>query len=144
MRKRELDTIKRIFIHCSASPHFLHGRMVDADMIRGWHLDPHKPGGPFDDIGYHAVIVYDGEIQQGRGEEFIGAGAKGHNTDSLHVCMVGHDTFTMAQVRSLKDLCKMWMTKYHIDINQIFGHYQVNSGKTCPNFKIEEFKRLFL
>lgn len=130
--------IKRIFVHCSASPHELNGRLVDAQMMREWHL---KRG--WSDIGYHIVVVKDGTIQQGRPLEEIGAGAKGNNKDSVHVVVTGDDCFTMAQMVSLKAVLKMLMTKFHLNQKDVYGHYQVNPGKTCPNFTIEEMREVF-
>jgi len=131
--------IKRIFVHCSASPHELGGKYVDVHMIREWHL---KRTPPFTDIGYHVVIIKDGTIQQGRPEEQAGAHAKGNNHDSVSVVMVGNDCYTFAQVVSLKAQLKLWMTRYHLNPKDVYCHYQVEHGKTCPNFTIEQLKEI--
>ena len=48
--------ITHLVIHHSASP--LSTTFYD---ILGWHTDPNKVGGPFDDIGYHGVILSSGQ-----------------------------------------------------------------------------------
>ena len=53
-------------------------------------------------IGYHKVILRNGEIQDGRPEYWIGAHVKGKNTVSLGVCLIGRDEFTKNQFDSWK------------------------------------------
>lgn len=130
--------INKIVIHCSDSPHVLSGKQVGSTLIKEWHL---KRG--FSDIGYHAVIIKDGTIQQGRDESETGAHAKGHNKDSVAVCLVGTDSFTASQFVSLKALLKLWMTRHHLGIGDVYCHYQLNPQKTCPNILIEEIKELY-
>jgi len=57
---------------------------IGAKKIRQWH----KLRG-WSDIGYHYVIRRDGRIELGRPIEQVGAHVKGHNSDSIGVCMVG-------------------------------------------------------
>lgn len=129
--------IKRIFIHCSDSPFTIGNQIVDVDVIRAWHL---KRG--FEDIGYHQVILEDGEIQEGRPEDCVPAGQQGHNKESLAVCLIGQGYYTVKQMCSLRDLLKLWMKRYDLTVDNIFGHYQVNPDKTCPMMKMEDLKRL--
>lgn len=125
-----MRNIKRIIVHCSDT---LGG---DVESIRRFHTAMPPEGRGWSDIGYHAVIVQDGEIQPGRPEETKGAHCAGHNEDSLGVCLVGKNLFTGAQFASLLQLLMMWCFKYKIDHKVgVFCHYGFDTkGKTCPNF----------
>jgi len=91
-----------IVIHCSATRA---GSDIGADEIRDWHVNDNG----WSDIGYHAVIRRDGEIEFGRPFDAVGSHVKGHNYQSVGVCMVGgldddgkpEDNFTPAQLKSL-------------------------------------------
>jgi len=130
--------IKRIVIHCSASPQEVNGKMIDVEDVDRWHRDR-----GWKCCGYHAVIIKTGQVQRGRSDEEEGAHAKGANKDSLGVCLIGDDCFTVAQLVSLRGLLKMWMTQYHLNSKDIYCHYQLNSNKTCPNFRWEDIRELF-
>lgn len=71
--------ITRAIVHHSAS-----SRMTTLEEIRRWHLKRR-----FRDIGYHYVIERSGEIRVGRSIQVPGAHAKGHNLDSIGICVVG-------------------------------------------------------
>jgi len=134
-----LRVIKRIILHCSDSPHFSkEGRMLDVEDVRSWH----KAKG-WKDVGYHFVIPFSGEIQTGRPLGIEGAHAKGNNKDTIGICAMGKNTFTVSQIVSLKGLLQMLMTTYSLRLKDIYGHYQVDHhGKTCPNYLIEKFREL--
>lgn len=116
--------IEKIVIHCSDSPH---GRGDDAETIHKWHRERGWSG-----IGYHYVIVEDGTVQAGRPHYWPGAHVKGHNTNSLGICLIGEDDFTGEQIQSLKQLHTELSQKY--PEAQWFNHYDLDSSKTCPNF----------
>lgn len=72
----------RIILHHSVSGD------VSAEEIHRWHLDRGWLG-----IGYAVVIRYNGDIEQGRGLDRVGAHAgAGANHDSIGVCYVGDFT----------------------------------------------------
>jgi N-acetylmuramoyl-L-alanine amidase-like protein len=65
----------------------------DVERFRREHMS-RKPI-PFTDIGYHGLIgngrgMVDGEFQQGRPDEKVGAGVNDANTGKLHICLVGN------------------------------------------------------
>lgn len=95
----------RIIIHHSASDD------VSADEIRVWHL---RRG--WSDIGYHYVIRENGNIEKGRDVHVVGSHAKGRNTDSIGICITGHDDFTMEQYASLARLIKSLRVTYGEDL----------------------------
>jgi len=124
--------ITKVFVHCSDSS------KGDAQTIEKWHIDQ-----GLEKIGYHWVIRQDGIVEAGRPEWEIGAHAKGYNKHSIGVCLIGKDgLFTVPQLRAatklIKDICREYFLSYH----DIMGHYEVNKNKTCPGFKITEFRAL--
>lgn len=126
---RNIDTI---FIHCADTPANMDIGVVE---IKQWHTVERG----WSDIGYHYVIRRDGTVEEGRPEEVAGAGVKGHNKNSIHVCLVGGKpdaNFTMAQYRSMNGLCEQLETKY--PGVEIMGHRDAPGvTKTCPNFDVK-------
>ena len=122
--------IKGVIIHCSDSkPH----RGDTAETIHRWH----KERG-WDGIGYHKVILENGNIENGRPLYWPGAHAKGYN-DYVGICLMGIDEFTDEQFYALNDLIQSLVLEYGIQASEIKGHYEVSS-KTCPNFDVSTFK----
>lgn len=117
--------ITQHIIHCSAS------EIGDVKAIRHWHQEQ-----GWQDVGYHFVIRRDGEIEIGRQLTEIGAHCRGHNQQSIGTCLIGDDAFNPEQFESL---CQL-----HACLQELFPglqalpHYQLNVGKTCPNFDIED------
>ena len=122
-----MRNVHTVIVHCSASPQ---GRGDDAETIHSWH----KERG-FDGIGYHMVILEDGTMQVGRPEYWQGAHARGHNTGSLGVCLIGMGgDATPQQLQSLAELITGWDNKYNGV--EVIGHNNV-SDKVCPGFDVK-------
>lgn len=121
----------KIVIHCSDSPH---GRGDTAEDIHLWH----KQRG-WDGIGYHYVICEDGLVEAGRPTFWMPAHAKGHNEDSLAICLIGIDKFTDEQFHNLALLVENLMLKYNISKKNVMGHCDLDDNKTCPNFSVKDF-----
>lgn len=128
--------ITSIVVHCSASG------FGDVSLIRDWHIRERK----WKDIGYHYVILngkrggevsyrksVDGLLEVGRGEDEVGAHVQGMNRNSIGICLVGLDTFTPSQLQTLSDLVRSLMRKYKLGIDDIYGHYEFDKRKSCPN-----------
>lgn len=77
LKRRKLEDITAIVLHHSAG----HGSIEDVDRI-------HRKRG-YACIGYHYYITRDGELHGGRPIEYIGAHAKGHNKDTIGICLEG-------------------------------------------------------
>lgn len=132
---RKIDCI---VVHCSATP-------VSADVgvqeIRDWHTQR-----GFFDIGYHYVITRDGVLREGRPLEKAGAHAKGHNTSSIGVCLVGgvdsnnkpEANFSAVQYSTLESVLLHFMELYNIPSDRVLGHNEVSS-KDCPCFNVRGF-----
>ena len=140
-----MKEIKKIIIHCSDS------EVGSASVIDGWH----KARG-WDGIGYHYVITNgiqdscrpykgsdDGIIQDGRNVEKQGAHVRGHNSDSIGICLIGKHHFTGKQmVYALPALLNFLFNTYKLDSDNIFGHNEFNPEKTCPNFNVNDLRNL--
>lgn len=132
--------IKRIIIHCSATPPHLD---VGVKEIRRWHTTPQPRGNGWKDIGYHYVIRLNGSIEEGRPIEQAGAHTVGQNRDSIGVCYVGgvgkdgkaKDTLLAAQQATLEALILDLRERY--GPLPIFGHNDF-ANKACPSFKVSE------
>ena len=97
------QSTKYIVIHCSATK-------PSMDIGAAWIDAEHKKRG-WSGIGYHKVITRSGAVEDGREIQDVGAHTKGHNFESVGVCMVGginektgepEDNFEPAQYRALR------------------------------------------
>ena len=130
-----------IVLHCSATRAL---QDIGADDIRRWH----KAQG-WTDIGYHFVIRRDGHIERGRAQDAIGSHVKGHNANSLGICLVGglnndtykpEDNFTVKQWTSLKALLATMLKTYKTA--KILGHRDFPSvAKACPCFDARKWAK---
>lgn len=124
---RDIDAI---YIHCADTYPDMD---IGVDEIREWHL---LRG--WSDIGYHYVIRRSGDVEIGRPIEKAGAHVKGHNENSVGICLVGGKprfNFTYSQVASLRTLVNRLMEKFPIGV--VFGHYEKNQNKQCPMFDVK-------
>jgi hypothetical protein len=138
---RDIDTI---IVHESDS---VHG---SASIIRRWHLER-----KFLDIGYHFTILngiitadiflssLNGQIEVGRPLTIKGAGAKGYNGGSIHVCLIGKGgRYTEKQFKSMFALLKELVKEYKIDIRNVLGHYELNKAKLCPQIDMNKVRQV--
>lgn len=155
-----MNRITNVIVHCSDS------EWGCCRAIREWHLER-----GWRDIGYHFGImngyptyedfknnnrfkVLDGQIECGRylngnlimkrGE--IGAHCLGYNEDSVGVYLIGKNKFTFSQKSSLVLLCRELAEKYQLEVKNIIGHNETESGirqgKTCPNLDMSNIRSL--
>lgn len=82
-----MNRIERLVIHHSAS-----SRSTTFAAIKHWHTDPPPKGNGWSDIGYNYVILGNGKLRVGRPLPTTGAHAKGKNSTSIGVCVVGDNT----------------------------------------------------
>lgn len=121
--------LNKIIVHCSASDIAGHDNI---DTIREWH----KARG-FKDVGYHFFIRKDGLIEKGRDVKIAGAHCKGHNHDSIGICLSGNEEFTLDQYISLGVLLQVLQFEY--GKLKVYPHNHFNHLKTCPNFDSKLF-----
>ncbi len=90
----------------------------------------------WDAIGYHFVIGVDGSLALGRHPGTNGAHAKGFNTRSLGLCLVGNLDQRVPpheQMSTLGDLVRRLMGEHDIPASHVIGHretYLLNRGLT--------------
>lgn len=136
-QRRDISAIKKIIIHCSDSDNPAHD---DISVIRKWHIEERG----FIDVGYHYFITKNGEIQKGRELWQVGAHCKGHNEDSIGICLSGKLKFERCQfkscvflIRDLDDILKIRRgNKYYREY--VFPHNYFDKNKTCPNFDLRK------
>lgn len=128
--------INEIIVHCSATPPSMD---IGADTIREWHTDK-----GWIDIGYHFVIRRNGVVETGRDLDVAGAHAKGHNSRSIGICLIGgvkesdrktpDANFTFSQYESLAMLIGELRGKIQ-SIAKVSGHRDY-AAKACPCFDV--------
>lgn len=145
--------IRRIVIHCSATPNgdslfrTAHGAaLTPVQMIDDWHRERTFRRDPaarqrfnpsLAAIGYHYVIYTNGAVATGRAEAEVGAHAQGFNTDSLGVCLIGTDRFTVSQWSSLTHLVAGLERDYSRYGAVVCGHGALPGvAKRCPGFDV--------
>lgn len=130
--------INRIIVHCAATPPSMD---IGAELIAKWH----KARG-WSDIGYHGVIRRDGMYEPGRSDDQMGAHARGHNLDTLAVCLVGgiteggapENNFTPEQFDTLEAVLNWWTAVYGIGWGKVLGHRDLPGvAKACPSFNVQ-------
>jgi len=126
--------VTRVFIHCTASELTKHDNVA---AIRKMHLER-----GWSDIGYHLFIRKNGVLENGRDLERTPAAQKGHNTNSIAICLHGlkKDRFTTPQFDTLKRLCLEINRAYDGEIS-FHGHREV-AAKACPVFDYQSVLRL--
>lgn len=145
-RSRPTSLIDTIIIHCADTPN---GSYRSAEDVDDWHrersfnrelleaeetnVSPHLKH-----IGYHFVIETTGQIRQGRSLEETGAHAKGYNTNSIGICLIGLDAFTHEQWESLRVLVLTLQDRFKNKLS-VIGHNNVDQAKTCPGFNVTEW-----
>lgn len=135
--------VDTIWVHCSATrPQWMAGHSIAAKVeeIRRWHLAL-----GWRDIGYHWIIDRDGQIAPGRPETQQGSHVRGHNRQSLGLCLIGghgsaatdrfEDNYTPQQRAALKGLIAD--IKSRTPIKAVRGHNEV-AAKACPGFTVKQ------
>lgn len=123
--------INKIVVHCSDSDDSLD---IGFREINDWHRQRGwlSPSGV--SCGYHYIIRRDGSVEVGRPEHETGAHVRGHNSDSLGICLVGRRDFSPRQMDALFAMIWGLGHKHQLDPTEdVLGHYELDSGKTCPN-----------
>ena len=125
-----MDKITKIILHCSDSQDSLD---IGVKEIRSWHTMKPPKGNGWTDVGYHFIIRRDGRIELGRPLDVKGAHVRGQNSDSIGVCWVGRAWASDKQLQAIYALLRGLLDKYSLKVEDIWGHSQFDSHKTCPN-----------
>lgn len=124
--------IGKIVIHCTASPDSLD---IGVREVRQWHIDR-----GWTDIGYHILVRRSGVAEAGRSYDKVGAHVAGHNSDSLGIVWVGQDQIAQKQMDTLLVIVRGLMHQYNLSVDDVYGHYELDSKKTCPNLDMNRFR----
>ena len=133
--------IKDIVVHCSAT-RLGRDDHVNVDVIREWHL-----AREFNDVGYHFIIPRSGVLETGRNMNIAGAHVRGHNANSIGICLVGgYDRdgsphvpvdvlYNANQLNTLDSLVRALVFKF--GGVTILGHRDYHGvSKECPCFDV--------
>lgn len=123
-----MRAIKKLIVHCSDSDHLSHD---NKETIYQWHVTERG----WSDIGYHYIILKNGTIEKCRPVHRSGAHCKGHNKDSIGICLTGKVDFSHAQYVALQQLVNN--LKWLFGGIPVYGHRDF-SDKTCPNFNVDD------
>lgn len=156
---RALSTIDTVIMHHSATSR----PTVTIEQIDDWH---HQRGFRRKDaararhrhhlqsVGYHFVITLDGKAHPGRDLTEIGAHCKGHNTNSVGICLIGDGRYTVnnAQLAALRRLLMNLEEELQVAahdegasrrplrLERIVGHRDLAPGSTvCPGFNVADW-----
>lgn len=124
--------IKTIILHHSASMHDEHPLEIN-----GWHI---RRG--MRCIGYHYYITKDGTIYGCRYIDTVGAHCKGHNKNTVGVCLSGDFTKEMPtdkELKALKELIKYieCTVGHKLDIK----NHREYARTLCPGCNLKEILR---
>lgn len=140
-----MRNIDEIIIHCAATPPNWRedkSTISKVEEVRRWHVDQRG----WSDIGYHFMIDRDGTVEHGRPVSRAGAHVRGHNGNSIGVCLFGghgaaatdrfEDHFTPEQDIALRELIDTLVGQYG-DM-RISGHNEY-AAKGCPGFQVGDW-----
>ena len=105
--------------------------------INNWHTARGFPVSKFGSyIGYHYVVLADGQMIQMRREDEIGAHAKegGMNFKSLGICLTGNfeeEEPTIAQLNSLHNFLAQKVREYSIPMDKVIAHKEIPFATAC-------------
>ena len=150
-----LSAVKKIVIHCSAT---VAGRDIGMKEIDSMHRHRNPP---FRKIGYHRVIRLNGVIEYGRTYIEQGAGVRGHNRSTIHICYIGGldvnrkpaDTRTLQQRQAMAMVVREALAIFpgaevlgHRDFSpDLNGDGTIDASeriKECPCFEVKDWWRL--
>lgn len=129
--------IEQVIVHCSDTTVQMD---IGLDEVRQWHVEERG----WNDVGYHDIIRRDGTHELGRELEVIGAHARGYNSSSIGICLVGgrgpdgkpEFNFTGAQMLKLRSLVSLYRDRF--PGIEVIGHRDV-SAKPCPAFNVKSY-----
>ena len=121
----KLKEVKYLVVHHSHRDIDSKKDIKKRHLERGW-----------EDIGYHYLINKKGKICKGRKIKYIGAHVKGHNKNSIGICLIGNldeKIPTRKQLEQLINFLIKLSKKYKIPTENILGHREFpDVTKTCP------------
>jgi N-acetylmuramoyl-L-alanine amidase len=123
------DATNRVVFHHSLAS------ISDAETIRQWHL-----ARGFDDIGYHFVLLKNGDTQPGRDPRSVGAHAAGKNHDSIGICFEGDFRVEDPTEEQYVSACKLYHNLCRAYSKTLSIEYHRVSDNPCPGPLLDKKK----
>ena len=85
--------------------------------------------------GYHYIILRDGTVQWVYDDHVISNGVGNHNTNTIHICLVGNGNFTVAQEQSFDAIVRTIRARRpNITVGNVLGHreFSGHASNACP------------
>jgi hypothetical protein len=102
-----------------------------------------REGRKFDElegnIEYGRPLDLDGILEPSE----VGAQVYGRNSDSIGICLIHKDMpYTLTMIFSLITLIRSLMKRFNIPVEEIIGHYEVDTKKPqCPSIDMPQFRK---
>jgi N-acetylmuramoyl-L-alanine amidase len=129
------NTVKHIIIGCSETPAHHDIGLLEIDRMD-------RQAGKFA-CGWHVIVRRDGAIEYGRELQQVGSHTRGHNKDSIGICLVGGgdsgrsgiDLYEDEQIEAMEDEIEYLLTLF--PGADIIGQGRLIGG-ISPGFHVEE------
>lgn len=142
---------KRIVVHCT-------GNSFDFNSALNWSIENErqrvedicafwKNDNKWQHVGYHAIVMPSGTIHVLCNPfTTITNGAKGYNSESIHIAYYGgfhQDMITEIQISALADYCRYLLVLSGLDVDHVFGHCDLPGvKKACPNIDMNHLRNM--
>ena len=138
---RDTSTIDSIIVHQTDTP--------DQGSFTPYHIaNYHVNNNDWAGIGYHYLITDDGAIYQTNSDDLVSYHASGWNTRSIGVSITGdhtigadnYDIIDKKKYNALVYLLAKLCNKYNLSVDNILGHHETGSPKSCPNLNMDQLR----
>ena len=140
---RDTSTIDSIIVHQTDTED--QGKFT-AYNIANYHVNNNDWAG----IGYHYLITDDGAIYQTNSDYLVSYHASGWNSRSIGVAITGdhvigsqsdnYDIIGKKKYNALVYLLAKLCNKYNLSVDNILGHNETGSPKSCPNLNLDQLR----
>ena len=134
---RDTSTIDRIVVHQTAG--------ADQGKFTAYNVaNDHVNNNDWAGIGYHYLITDGGNIYQTNEDNIISYHASGWNSRSIGVAITGNHTLGKSidskKYNALVYLLAKLCNKYNLSVDEIIGHNETGSPKSCPNLNMDQLR----